>query len=299
MFQTSGSKSSLSVMNKTPKRLLLFTPVFIIILFVLFFRPNNRHGIMQQDISKKLQVIGTKNIYFGHRSVGENIISGLKELISSNKVDNFNLNKVKDLNFNGNFYFADSHIGQNGNPVSKVDEFIKTVDKLSSNDLNIAIMKFCYADIISTTDIESVFDYYVNSIETLKEKHKDLRIIHFTVPLKSQKSLYKKIAGLIKGEKDNTLADNSARNKFNKLLISRYPLNEIFDLAQIESTYPDGKRNFENLNGNKIYFLVKDYTTDGGHLNGEGQKLVASGLINFLSGAILQPDSNYAASEQI
>jgi hypothetical protein len=57
----------------------------------------------------------------------------------------------------------------------------------------------------------------------------------------------------------------------------------IFDLAALESTNPDGTRLSFTQNGKTAYALVPTYTTDGGHLNEQGRKLVAEQLLIFLA----------------
>lgn len=241
-------------MRNKKKIFLLTVPVFIILFFSLFFQSNNKNENMHEGLSKDLFLLSSQNIYFGHRSVGENIISGMKKIISEDTSSGLRITKLENLKYNGSRYFADSNIGKNGDPESKIKEFARTVDSLSTLGLNLAMMKFCYVDITSSTDVNSVFNYYAGAIASLKRKHPGLTIINFTVPLTAQRSLYRKLVDLVKGNDSNNQADNAARNKFNELLKSQFPHDEIFDLAGIESTYPDGKRNTEITDG-KIVLL--------------------------------------------
>jgi len=238
---------------------------------------------MDEEIYKKLEIIGKKNIYFGHRSVGENIIEGLKKINSASGQNYLIINELKDnITFEGN-YFVHSNIGHNGDPQSKFEEFTKNVNYLADKNLNIAMMKLCFVDITSNTDIDNVFKSYIAMIDSIKKKYPDLTIIHFTVPLKSKSSWIDNIKDKIKDRNNNDQKDNLVRNRYNKLLFSKYSKEDIFDLAGIESTYANGKREAIVVNGKPCYFLIKDYTEDGGHLNGLGKQLVAEKLINKIS----------------
>ena len=260
------------------KSIYVIFPLLIAITIILF-RPNNLSKKMDPEIYKKIKVISQKNIYFGHRSVGENIIIGLNKIISENGQNELIIKELKDNSkFEGN-YFIHSNIGNNGDPKSKFEEFTSIVNNLANKNLDIAMMKLCFVDITKNTNIDDVFKSYVAMIDSLKNKYPDLTIIHFSVPLKSKPSLINNIKDIIKGRNNYDPQDNLARNKFNELLFSKYSKEDIFDLAEVESTYPDGKRESIIVDGKPCYFLIKDYTDDGGHLNESGRQTVAEKLI--------------------
>ena len=78
--------------------------------------------------------------------------------------------------------------------------------------------------------------------------------------------------------------DNIKRNQFNELLRKEYDGKApIFDLARTESTLPDGKRSSFSKDGKNYYFMVPDYTHDGGHLNELGRKRAAEQLLVVLT----------------
>jgi hypothetical protein len=58
----------------------------------------------------------------------------------------------------------------------------------------------------------------------------------------------------------------------------------VFDLAAIESTRSDGKRDAFSFQGKEYYSLAKEYTYDCGHLNETGGKMVGTALLEFLAG---------------
>jgi lysophospholipase L1-like esterase len=108
-----------------------------------------------------------------------------------------------------------------------------------------------------------------------------LKFIHFTSPLVTQqkgiKAFIKKMIGReVRGYKDNLI-----RQKYNELIRNSY--KNIFDLAEIESTLPDGTRTIHSIDGESYYSLYSGYTDDGGHLNKEAAKIVANKLLIFIS----------------
>ena len=119
----------------------------------------------------------------------------------------------------------------------------------------------------------------------LKNKYPKTTFVHITVPLVTTKATWKTwIKKLIKKEFIWEYDNNVARNKYNELVRKEYDGNEpVFDLAKVESTYPDGKRAEFERNGERHYSLVPDYTHDGGHLNASGRKIVAEQLLILLA----------------
>jgi hypothetical protein len=252
----------------------------IVIIFVLFLSAMNGSKTMDPGISKKITIISQNNIYFGHQSVGQNIISGLNKLNSkfgNNEIIIKNLSNISESQGN---YFIHSNIGNNGDPKGKFKEFAEIVDSLTNKNLNIAMMKLCFVDFNKNTDIQDIFNSYVTMMDSLQKKYPNIIFIHFTVPLKSQLSWISKIKDLIKNRDKVDPLDNLRRNEYNKLIFSKYSKDYIFDLAGAESTYPDGKREFILLDDKISYTLINNYTTDGGHLNEEGENIIAAELIN-------------------
>jgi hypothetical protein len=140
--------------------------------------------------------------------------------------------------------------------------------------VDIAFMKLCYIDINNDTDVRELFEYYLKSLDSLQTKYPDLKIIHFTVPLTIKSKGIKGLAKVILKRDDNI-----NRNKFNELMKNQFDQNELFDIAGIESTFPDGS-SYRYVNG--IPGLIPEYSSDGRHLNQDGKVLVARELVRKL-----------------
>lgn len=231
------------------------------------------------------QRLAEKRIYFGHQSVGFNIVDGMKDVMKENPRVKLVITETNEPSALRQPGFAHSRVGQNTDPLSKIADFDLCLKEGLGNNVDFALLKFCYGDVDARTDVHKLFSAYKQSIEGLKREYPGITIIHSTLPItKSQASFKTKIKTLI-GKKDLwEYNDNIKRNEYNDLLLMEYyGKDPVFDLAAVESAYPDGARSSFRVAGRTYYSLVPDYTTDGGHLNDLGKKLVAQELIIFLA----------------
>ena len=227
----------------------------------------------------KLSLTEDITLFFGHQSVGENIVTGLTELIASGASERFTITDTKQPAGPGFFH---SKIGENRDPLKKMDEFKQIILADGGANINIAFMKLCYVDITADTDIESLFTSYTEMVSELEQSYPQIRVIHLTVPLRTFETGMKGLAKRILG-KDKSIPDNSARNHYNRLIVNQFGSDKaLFDLAALESTNPDGTREYRTRKGEKIYGLSPDLSNDGGHLNEKGRKLIASSLLLFI-----------------
>jgi hypothetical protein len=235
--------------------------------------------------------LSDKRILFGHQSVGFNIVEGMKDILKGNPQIKMNIIesvtpwKVIKPSF---IHFP---IGENTIPQSKINAFLSTIQKDSSERADIAFFKFCFVDIISNTDVYNLFENYKTTMENLKQAFPKTTFVYVTEPLTSEPSgirrFAKKAKYLIKQlmqDQTNNFSDNIRRNEFNELLKKQYEGKApIFDIANIESTFPDGQRSVFSEDGKNYFSLVPDYTDDGGHLNKFGRKIVAEQILVFLA----------------
>jgi len=229
--------------------------------------------------------LSEKKIFFGHRSVGNNIIAGIMDLVQQHPKIKLRIVETNDpADFNAPL-FGHAKNGENQDPSSKIAGFASALNKGIGNKADIAFFKFCFVDIIDKTDIQKVFGDYVNTMSYLKNKYPKTIFIHVTVPLSVTRTTIKTWIKKIMGKKKIWEYDHNVRkNQFNDLLRDEYGDKEpIFDLARAESTFPDGRRSTFTKEGNSYYSLVPDYTRDGGHLNELGRKKVAEQLLILLA----------------
>jgi hypothetical protein len=228
--------------------------------------------------------LAQKKIYFGHQSVGYNIIDGIKDVMNENPQIKLNIVETSDpADFNSGV-FAHSKVGQNCDPKSKVDEFTAFIEKGIGERADIVALKFCYVDITADSDVIKIFDDYVASVDKIKMKYPELTLIHYTLPLTSIQTGFKAWIKKSIGRPINGVEDNVKRNEYNEMLVKQYDGKEhIFDLAAIESTKPDGTR-VSSVKDEKVYYYLNPaYTDDGGHLDKKGRKFVADQFVIYLS----------------
>lgn len=227
--------------------------------------------------------LAEKKIYFGHMSVGFNILDGILDLQKDYpklKLKIIESNKPETLQPGT---LAHSTVGKNFSPHSKLADYTTYLNAGLAHKVDAAALKFCYLDILGTTDIKAVFSEYTKTIDELKQDYPDLTLIHFTVPLTKRetgpKAWIKRILGRGIG-----VEENINRQKYNELLLAKYnDVDPILDIATIESTYPDGKRSALKASDKTYFTLVPRYTYDNGHLNEIGRKKVAEQLILLLA----------------
>jgi len=224
-----------------------------------------------------VQAVSQKQIYFAHQSVGYNILDGVLAL-TGEKLD---IRELKDGIDWSVPVFAHAPVGENTQPLSKVDDFQRQLATGIGAQADIAFMKFCYVDFNAETDAKVVFKAYDEAVRSLEASYPELKLVHLTVPLMTQQTGIKAVIKRILGRDVYGERENLKRQEFNKLVRSSY--GRVFDLAQIEATRPDGTLNEHVLEGEMYYSLVPDYTYDGGHLNETGAKLAARELLNFLA----------------
>lgn len=259
--------------------------VLLVCLAIFSFSGCKREDMKPEHAPIDWKILASSRIFFGHQSVGENILKGIQDVLKDTQEVSLRLVKTRDPESLHESAFAHADIGRNGDPKSKCDDFADLMDKGFGDETDIAFFKFCFVDIMADTRVEDVFLYYKSTIERLKERYPRTIFVHVTVPLvrvsTGPRVWIKKALGTLGGWH----ADNTARNRYNELLLEHYKGKEpVFDLAGIESTFPDGRRCSFRYKGQHYYSLVPAYTDDGGHLNFMGRRIVAERLLGFLSG---------------
>jgi len=231
------------------------------------------------------KALSEKRILFGHQSVGDNIIEGIQDLQKKQNRIQLSIQEVKgpaaDIRKPGVYHF---HAGQNMDPKSKINDFKQRLETAGGDKIDIALLKFCYIDISPSSDVVELFRMYQQALTALKEKLPQATFIHVTMPLVKLQDGPKAWIKKIIGKPISGTEDNKKRDEFNRMLLSTYAGQEpVFDLAKVESTYPNGTRSSITLNGATFYSLVPGFTYDDGHLNEAGRQAAAAELLRVLA----------------
>lgn len=227
--------------------------------------------------------LATKRIFFGHQSVGYDIMAGVGTLLKENPSMRLTIVETTDpVRFDAPV-FAHAPVGKNGDPGSKCEAFEQYMDSGIGSRADIAFFKFCYVDINRETNVEKMFESYKATVRRVKTKYPGLTLVHVTVPLTSSEYTLKvRLKSFVKGilgRKD----ENVGRGEFNERIRKEYGGSDpIFDLAAIEATSPAGDVVSFTYQGKKYPSMYSGYTTDGGHLNNEGKRVAAVGLLQTL-----------------
>jgi hypothetical protein len=227
--------------------------------------------------------LAAKRIYFGHQSVGANVMAGVAELAAAEP--RLGLRVVTDaaaLDASGAFLHGP--VGRNGDPGGKTDDFAARLDGPLAGKVDIAFHKYCYVDVTAASDVEALFARYRAAMARLAAAHPNVVFVHVTAPLVTvpggPAAALKRLLGRASGRAD----DDLARERYNRLMREAYAGREpLFDLAAVESTRPDGSRETVAAGGGRAYALVPAYASDGSHLNEAGRRRVAGELLVFLA----------------
>jgi hypothetical protein len=231
--------------------------------------------------------LARKKIYFGHQSVGYNIMDGIGDVLKENPQIKLKLVETRDKARIAGGIFAHSRVGQNRDPESKINDFVIFNKQGIGNHADIAFFKLCMVDFDNQTDADELFRTYTEAMSELEEAFQETTYIHMTAPVTTDPPGFKKwifkLRLLVKRFQGQAVPDISPRTRFNQKLRDEYKGKApFFDLAQIEATFPDGRLSTITENGQKHLALIPEYTDDGGHLNRTGRKYVAEKLLLML-----------------
>lgn len=268
--------------------------LFLLISLTLLISCNNGDKMSNQtsqfpdikDVPNSVwEKLSQKKIYFGHQSVGFNIIDGIKDVMKEYPQIKLNIVETTDPSDFNSPVFAHSRIGKNVDPKSKIDSFAENLKLGIGEKVDIAFLKFCYVDIKKGSDIEDIFQNYQKKMKQLEKDYPRAKFIHLTVPLRVTKTNWKTWIKEKSGKGEMyEYAGNIERNEYNEFLLKNYSDKEpVFNLSKIESTYQDGRRSSFSAKGKLYYSLVPEYTKDGGHLNELGRKIVAEQFLIYLA----------------
>ncbi len=139
---------------------------------------------------------------------------------------------------------VESPIGKNRHTKSKLNEFARIIDNGFGPQGGIAMMKFCCRDFDSTTDMKQMFVDYRDEMAALREEYPRLKIVYSTAPLTTMEPAPIAWVKTLLGRSTGRDLD-AKRDEFNRLLRQTYEkTGSVFDLAQAESTRPDGSRSY-------------------------------------------------------
>jgi hypothetical protein len=226
--------------------------------------------------AQELSAAARTKVFFGHQSVGRNVLDGLDGLYAVNGLT-------------APTSWSDAYIGENGDPLGKIDDFEARIREGAGAEVDVALMKFCYVDVTDGTDVDALFERYRTTMAGLERDFPGVRFLHVTATLTTEAGLVSRLKAGVKSllgrEVVESRADNVARERFNALMREEYGPERLFDLAEIESTAPDGTRVSGEVGGRDYFALYSGYAADSGHLDQEASMLAAAHLVALVADA--------------
>lgn len=230
----------------------------------------------------ELEHISQQRIFFGHQSVGMNLLDGLRQLAATAGVP-VRIAEVPAASGVGPATFGHGFVAENGNPLKKIQNFERALGPQPAR-LDLALLKFCYLDFTADTDAKALFAHYRGMVERLRTRNPGTIFVHVTAPLTDVQGGPKALLKRLLGRAPYGTVENLRREEYNTLLRERYLGSEpVFDLARIESTAPDGTAVTVEWNGRVAPAMAPAYTDDGGHLNAAGKLRAARALVSVLA----------------
>lgn len=269
---------------------LLFSVILIVSSLIIKLQLNGNNvkdtaSPIENISDKSWDKIAKKKYFFGHQSVGNNILEGIESIVHKNPQIKLNVMRGTESNQLDDGVILHQLLGEWDNPYSKLNAFDAVMREGVGQNVDYAFLKFCYVDVVDRKSVDDIFNEYTSKIDRLKKEYPKVTFIHFTIPLHSiDKSLIKGSMRrlLQKGE----FGVNVNRIKYNSVLKEYYGGKDpIFDVAYYESiSFATGKvSQATDLFGNNYLSLSDDNTDDGGHLNENGKRWIAENFLNFLA----------------
>lgn len=234
--------------------------------------PSPETSVLIDDTLKQdLATLHGARVFFGHHSVGQDILDGLDELSRECRID---------------VRIDEAPVGENTRPLGKFEDFAKRGERDPSDGTQVMVMKLCYVDITPRTDVDELVRGYVQAVERVKKARPAVRIVHVTPPLCARPTDVKSKLNRTLGRAVWEDQANAKRLAYGKKLRETFPGDPFFDLSAVESTRPDGSLEEYEVDGKPVPMMWPGYTRDGGHLNEEGKRVAAKAFAHALAGVL-------------
>lgn len=212
----------------------------------------------------------SKRTVFGHQSVGWQVLQGVEmwadELGAPDPIfpDYEGAGLPESGGFLGHFY-----CGTNGNSFTKTAEFLSHLQNGLASQVDIVVMKFCYADLRSGSGYtpQQMFDDYKAWVDAVESQFPQLTVIYAT-------------EAIVMGQNSDGV-NNGLRQTFNNLVRAEYGASgRLWDVADIQSTDPSS---------NKVLYggvesLYSGYASpDQRHIYGLGRTTVSAPLLQIIA----------------
>ncbi len=226
---------------------------------------------------------GQTRVFFGHQSVGANVISGVQAVFAEAGAPAPVVLETRDAAAARGGFLAHAYVGVNGDPLGKLADFTSALSGPMGDQVDVAVLKFCYVDVVAGTDVQALFDAYSRTMTELEASHPGIRFLYTTVPLTTDWSWKQVLKSWIGQDDQMGPADNVARERYNRLIRERYGSSgRLFDIAAVEATMVQDP--MSRKDGDQTYYVLNSrLASDAGHLNELGQRAAAVAFIDAVT----------------
>jgi hypothetical protein len=184
-----------------------------------------------------------------------------------------------------NYEMGHAFIGENEKPLLKIGDFGAKMRSGIGGQVDVAMMKLCYIDIMGDTDVDALLTSYRETIAALEREFPKVTFVHVTAPLMTEQGSLSRLKGRLTGSGRGAPIENAVRERLNAPIRHQYAGGHLFDLAAAQSTAPDGSRATGSYQGQVYYRLYEGYASDSGHFNGEGARVAAIAWLQAIAQA--------------
>lgn len=245
------------------------------------------------QVASDLRTVATARVFFGHQSVGRNVLQGVRALAAEAGVP-LRIEEMKAGEASAGPGLFHANIGENGAPDRKIEDFAASVAGPPESAYDIAMLKFCYVDLDEGSNERSpqaLFGRYAKSVAQLSARLPKTTLIHATMPLTADPPGWKTTLKRWLGRSTWTDDANRRRGEYNRQLRRHYSADGTFDLARIEATRGDGSVSSFNGGGTTVETMAAEHTYDGGHLTDAAGRHVAAAFVHTLAQAVRRRDA--------
>lgn len=235
--------------------------------------------------TEQVNRLGALRIFFGHQSVGGNLMDGLADLAQEGEPQPLAVARTLQVDRAAGGVVAHQWVGENGAPTSKLAAVGEALSG-PARAANVVIVKFCYSDFGADTDPDALFAAYQGQIAAWQASFPGVTFVHMTAPTVRPEGMATRWLRTLRGR--FTMQARAVKvARYNARLREAYGGREpVYDLAAAEAVGPDGSSSRGQLDGLDVPLLHPAFTNDGEHLNEIGRRAVARRFLHFLADSV-------------
>lgn len=241
----------------------------------------------------QLATVGDLTVFFGHQSVGGNMMDALPEVYAAAGVTAPAIVRGEEVPAGRGPVMLHTNIGRNRDPLGKIAAFDAAIRGGLGDVVDAAVLKLCFVDFVEGTDAEAVFAAYRDTMAALERDYPDVVFVYTTVPLTIDmdgaiavaKARVKSLLG--RATSSFHPEHNVVREQYNAMIRAEYgATGRLFDIAAVQATNADGIQQVRSYDGATMFAMEEFLSSDPGHLNPQGGAIVASAFVAAIADAV-------------